>query len=79
MRQLERKRKNYQPFPGLCDLRLFDLDSKQFEAAWRVQEYLYRASKCREYYRQYDPGRWTALQDLTARLQMLLLPLKKRP
>ena len=47
MRQPERKRKNYQPFPGFCDLRLFDLDSKQFEAAWRVQEYLYRASKCR--------------------------------
>ena len=52
--QPERKRKNYQPFPGFCDLRLFDLNSKQFEAAWRVQEYLYRASKCREYYRQLD-------------------------
>ena len=39
--QPERKRKGYQPFPGLYDLRLFDLDPKQFEAAWRVQECLY--------------------------------------
>ena len=61
--QPERKRKGYQPFPGLYDLRLFDLDPKQFEAAWR----------------QFDPGRWTMLQDMSARLQMLLLPLKKRP
>lgn len=51
--QPERKRKGYQPFPGLYDLRLFDLDPKQFEAAWRVQECLYRACKCREYYRQF--------------------------
>ena len=72
--QPERKRKGYQPFPGLYDLRLFDLDPKQFEAAWRVQECLYRA-----YYRQFDPGRWTMLQDMSARLQMLILPLKKRP
>ena len=77
--QPERKRKDYQPFPGLYDLRLFDLNSKQFEAAWRVQECLYRACKCREYYRQYAPERWSALQDLSARLQMLILPLKKRP
>ena len=46
--QPERKRRDYQPFPGLYDLRLFDLNSKQFEAAWRVQECLYRACKCRE-------------------------------
>ena len=77
--QPERKRKDYQPFPGLYDLRLFDHNSKQFEAAWRVQECLYRACKCREYYRQFDPGRWTMFQDMSARLQMLILPLKKRP
>lgn len=73
--QPERKHKDYQPFPGLYDLRLFDLNSKQFEAAWRVQECLYRG----EYYRQFDPGRWTMFQDMSARLQMLILPLKKRP
>ena len=79
MRQPKPKRKNYQPFPGLCDLRLFDLNPKQFEAAWHVQEYLYHASKCREYYRKYAPERWIALQDLSARFLMLLLPLKKQP
>lgn len=77
MQQPERKRKNYQPYPGFYDLRLFDLNPKQFAAAWRVQEYLYRESKCRAYYRQYTPERWTELQDLSVSLQMFLLPLLK--
>ena len=79
MQQPKRKRKEYQPYPGFCDLRLFELNSKQFAAAWRVQEYLYRASKCREYYRQFAPDRWIALQDLSALMQMFLLPLRKQP
>ncbi len=30
MQQPKRKRKEYQPYPGFCDLRLFELNSKQF-------------------------------------------------
>lgn len=71
------KRKNYTPFPGLYDLRIFNLNPKQFSAAWRVQAYLYRASKQKDYYQAFAPSRWEQIKELAARLQMLLLPLLK--
>ena len=42
MLPMKMKRKNYTPYPGFYDLRIFNLNPKEFSAAWRVQELLYR-------------------------------------
>ena len=68
------KKSDYKPYPGFFDLRIFDLGSKQFFAAWRIQDYLYRVSKQREYYKRYAPYQWEQIKDLAAQLQMFLLP-----
>lgn len=68
------KKKNYIPYPGFYDLRIFDLSSKEFFAAWRIQDYLYRASKLRGYYKQFAPHQWEQIKELAALFQMFLLP-----
>jgi len=68
------KKKNYQPYPGFYDLRIFNLNPREFFAAWRIQDYLYRTSKQREYYKRYAPYQWEQIKDLAAQLQMFLLP-----
>lgn len=68
------KKKDYTPYPGFYDLRIFDLNSKEFFTAWRVQDFLYRQSKQRDYYKQFAPMEWEKLKDLSAQLQMSLLP-----
>lgn len=68
------KKKDYKPYPGFYDLRIFELNTREFFAAWRIQEYLYRSSKQRCYYKRYDPYRWEQIKDLAAQLQMFLLP-----
>ncbi len=68
------KKKDYQPYPGFYDLRVFNLNPREFFAAWRIQDYLYRASKQRAYYKKFAPYQWEQIKDLAARLQMFLLP-----
>ncbi len=74
MLKSKRKKKDYIPYPGFYDLRIFDLNPKEFFAAWRMQEFLYRQSLQREYYKRFAPLEWEKLKDLSARLQMVLLP-----
>lgn len=74
MLKSKRKKKDYTPYPGFYDLRIFDLNPKEFFAAWRVQEFLYRQSLQREYYKRFAPLEWEKLKDLSAQLQMVLLP-----
>ena len=68
------KKKDYQPYPGFYDLRLFNLNPREFFAAWGIQDYLYRVSKQREYYKRFAPYQWEQIKDLAAQLQMFLLP-----
>ena len=68
------KKKNYQPYPGFYDLRIFHLNPREFFAALRIQDYLYQVSKQREYYKRYAPYQWEQIKDLAAQLQMFLLP-----
>lgn len=68
------KKKEYKPYPGLYDLRIFDLNPKEFFAAWRVQEFLHRASGCKRYYKTYAPREWERIKELAAYLQIFLLP-----
>ena len=74
MLRVKLKYKDYTPYPGFYDLRIFDLNSKEFFAAWRVQEFLYRQSIQRDYYKQFAPLEWEKLKDLSAQFQMILLP-----
>ena len=68
------KKKNYTPYPGFFDLRIFDLNPKEFFAAWRVQDYLYRISQQKAYYKRYAPNQWEEIKEVSAILQMFLLP-----
>lgn len=68
------KKKNYTPYPGFFDLRIFDLNPKEFFAAWRVQDYLYRISQQKAYYKRYAPHQWEEIKEVSAILQMFLLP-----
>lgn len=72
------KRKNYIPYPGFYDLRIFDLNPKQFNAAWRVQDYLYSVSQQQCYYKQYAPHQWEEIKELASLFLMYLLPLLKK-
>lgn len=78
MRQPKRKRKDYTPFPGFYDLRVFNLNDREFQAAWRAQEYLSQVSKQHAYYKRYNPFMWEQIKELSAQLQMFLLPRLKR-
>lgn len=68
------KKKNYKPYPGFFDLRIFDLNPREFFAAWRVQDYLYRISRQKAYYQRYNPVQWEESREISAILQMFLLP-----
>ena len=68
------KKKNYIPYPGFHDLRIFDLNSREFFAAWRIQDYLYRVSLQREYYKKFAPYHWEQIKEIAAIFQMFLLP-----
>lgn len=68
------KKKNYTPYPGFFDLRIFDLNPKEFFAAWRVQDYLYRTAQQKAYYKRYAPHQWEEIKEVSAILQMFLLP-----
>lgn len=68
------KKKDYTPYPGFFDLRIFDLNPKEFFAAWRVQDYLYRISQQKSYYKRYAPHHWEEIKEVSAILQMFLLP-----
>ena len=68
------KKKDYKPFPGFYDLRIFELNPRQFFAAWNIQKYLYAESKKRDYYKKYYPYKWEEIKDLEAQFQMFLLP-----
>ena len=68
------KKKDYTPYPGFLDLRIFDLNPKEFFAAWRVQDYLYRISQQKAYYKRYAPHQWEEIKEVSAILQMFLLP-----
>lgn len=68
------KKKDYQPYPGFYDLRIFDLNPREFFAAWRIQDYLYRTSKSRDYYKRFAPHQWEQIKEAAARFQMFLLP-----
>ena len=71
---MKQKKKDYKPYSGFYDLRIFDLNPREFFAAWRVQDYLHTASNCREYYKTYAPRRWEQIKELAAYLQIFLLP-----
>lgn len=73
MQQL-RKKKDYAPYPGFYDLRIFNLNPKEFSATWRVQEFLYRQSLKRDYYKRFAPLEWGKLKELSTQFQMILLP-----
>ena len=68
------KKKDYKPYPGLYDLRKFDLNPREFFAAWRVQEYLNTAANCKRYYKTYAPRKWEQIKELGTYLQIFLLP-----
>lgn len=68
------KKSNYRPYPGFYDLRIFTLNSREFAAAWRVQEFLYHAAKREDYYKSYEPMQWEGIKETAAELQMILLP-----
>ena len=72
--QTKLKKKDYTPYPGFFDLRIFDLNPKEFFAAWRVQDYLYRTAQQKAYYKRYAPHRWEEIKEVSAILQMFLLP-----
>lgn len=71
-------KKNYTPYPGFYDLRIFNLNQKEFSTAWRVQDFLYSKSLGREYYKRYAPVEWERFKDILTYLQMILLPRLKR-
>lgn len=71
---LKLKKKDYNPYPGFYDLRIFNLNSREFFAAWKAQDYLFRVSKQRSYYKQFAPHQWEQIKDLAAELKMFLLP-----
>lgn len=50
-----KNKSKYSPYPGFYDLRVFNLNPKEFSAAWRVQDFLYRQSLKREYYKCFAP------------------------
>ena len=58
------KKKDYQSYPGFYDLRIFDLNSREFLAAWRIQNYLYSTSKSRDYYKRFAPHQWEHIEML---------------
>lgn len=68
------KKKDYAPYPGFFDLRIFDLNQREFFAAWRVQDYLYRMAKQKAYYKQFAPHKWEEIKELSAMFQMFLIP-----
>lgn len=72
--QKKLKKKDYIPYPGFYDLRIFNLNQKEFFSAWRVQDYLYRVSTQREYYKQFAPHQWEQIKEAAAYFQMFLLP-----
>lgn len=76
--QTIKSKKNYTPYPGFYDLRIFNLNPKEFSAAWRVQEFLYRQSLKRDYYKQFALLEWERLKELSAQFQMVLLPKLKQ-
>lgn len=67
------KKKDYQPYPDFYDLRIFELNPREFFAMWRIQDYLYKTSKQRAYYKKFTPYQWEQIKDLAAQLQMFLL------
>lgn len=69
-----KNKSKYSPYPGFYDLRVFNLNPKEFSAAWLVQDFLYRQSLKREYYKCFAPLEWERLKDLAAQFQMILLP-----
>ena len=69
-----KNKSKYSPYPGFYDLRVFNLNPKEFSAAWRMQDFLYRQSLKREYYKCFAPLEWERLKDLAAQFQMILLP-----
>lgn len=71
---MKQKKKDYKPYPGFYDLRIFDLNPREFFAAWRVQEFLHRSASCKNYYKTYAPRQWEEIKELGALLQMFLLP-----
>lgn len=70
---MKRKKKDHTPYPGFYDLRIFDLSSSEFLVAWRVQEFLHRASGQINYYKTYAPRQWEEIKELSALLQTFLL------
>lgn len=72
--QKKLKKKDYIPYPGFYDLRIFNLNQKEFCSAWRAQDYLYRVSTQREYYKQFAPHQWEQIKEAAAYFQMFLLP-----
>ena len=55
-------------------MRIFNLNSKEFSVAWRVQEFLYRQSFRRDYYKQFAPLEREKLQKIAAQFQTIQLP-----
>ena len=74
MLQTKRRKKEYTPYPGFYDLRIFNLNPKEIFAASRVQEFLYRQSLKQDYYKHFVPLERERLKDLAAQFQMILLP-----
>ena len=72
--QTKLKKKDYTPYPGFFDLRIFDLNPREFFAAWRVQDFLFRTAKQKAYYKKYSPYEWEQIKEVSALLQMFLLP-----
>ena len=68
------KKKDYTPYPGFYDLRIFVLTPKEFFAACRVQEFPHRAAGRKQYYKTYAHRQWEEIKELGALLQIFLLP-----
>ena len=64
-----KNKSKYSPYPGFYDLRVFNLNPKEFSAAWRVQDFLYRQSLKREYYKCFAPLEWERLKDPAAQAE----------
>lgn len=72
------KRRDYRPYPGFFDLRIFTLSNREFMAAWHIQQCLYQISSQREYYKKNHPVMWEHAKEASAQLQMFLLPRLKK-
>ncbi len=77
--QPERKHKDYQPFPAFMIFAYLTSIPNSLKRPGGYRNASTGLASAGNITDSLTPGRWTMFQDMSARLQMLILPLKKRP